>query len=113
MGFDLHIMLNLLIDENNGLAIVYKNGAKNVFDVSEYQVPAQYRRFILQRGHWFHTYVVQFEGNTISTDELLKHYPDWKDAVVEDDWTKEDHDEFKKALEWFAWKGNYIVTWSY
>jgi len=66
---------------------------------------------VQQRGNWFSNYVLDFEGNHVSADVFLDHYPDYEN--VDDDWTKEDHDEFRKALEWFSWKGNFIVSWSY
>jgi len=116
MGFDLHILLHLRIDANSGLPIVYANGEKNGFHDSEYQVPAEYRRFIAQKGNWFSEYVMEFEGNNVSAEYFLEHYPDWGQVLCGlegNDWKKEDHDDFRKALEWFSWKGNFIVTWSY
>ena len=116
MGFDLYVMLNLMIDENTGFPIVYPNGIKDTFHILEYQVPLEYRRFIQQRGHWFSNYILHFEGNQASAEYFLDHYPEWEDGIegYEDEpWTKEDHDAFKKALEWFALKGVFIVSWSY
>jgi len=114
MGFDLFILLQLLIDTNTGLPIVYRDGEneKDGFHVSEYQVPNEYRKFIAQRGHWFHAYVAPFEGTQVSADMFLEQYPEWDCEMEEDGWTKEDHDEFRRALEWFSWKGNFLVSWS-
>ena len=116
MGFDLFIELNLLIDEHTGLPIVYIYGGKKDFNVMDFQVPTQYRKFLRQHGKWISKYVESFEGNYISTDLFLECYPEWESVVEgydEDGWTKEDHEEFKKALEWFSSKENYIVSWSY
>lgn len=116
MGFDLYIMLNLLIDKNTGLPIVYKNFEKEGFDASEYQVPAECRRFVQQSGKWFSNYIYEFEGCSSSAELFLEHYPAWEEAIdgYEDEcWTKEDHDEFRNALEWFSKKGNFVVSWSY
>jgi len=114
MGFDLFITLNLFIDENTGLPIVYKKFEKGSFDISEYQVPAEFRRFVQQSGKWFSNYIYEFEGYSISAELFLEHYPEWEEAVLDfEGWTKKDHDEFRKALEWFSQKGNFIVSWSY
>jgi len=116
MGFDLYVELIMLIDENTGLPFVYVNDERKEFSVLDFQVPIQYRKFVMQCGHWFSNYVMPFEGNHVCVDVFLEYYPDWEKAIdgyEEDGWTKEDHDEFKKALEWFSKKGNYMVSWTY
>ena len=111
MGFDLYIMVQFMIDTHTGLPIVCnKSRDNNALCDQKYQVPEQYRRFVQQRGHWFSRYVSQFEGTSVSADVFLAQYPEWE---PEDDiWTKEDHDDFQTALEWFSRKGNFVVVWS-
>ena len=101
MGFDLHIVLTLLIDQTTGLPKHYGEC-----------VPEQYRKFLHQRGPWFINYVCQFEGSSVSASRFLEEYPNWQDIENDcEEWLEGDHDEFRKALIWFSDK-SFDIQWS-
>jgi predicted helicase len=123
MGFDLNIIVNTRIDEDTGLPFVWFGSdpmIKKPYNPSEYQIPEEYRKWINQRGHHFHSYIKQFDETTtqIEVEIFLHYYPKWKDIkddiLYDDEWNEKDHDEFKKCLEWLESKsGVFGISWSY
>lgn len=123
MGFDLNIIINISIDEVTGLPYVWGNLNENKiksYNPEEYQIPEEYRKWIHQRGHHFHVYIKMFDDSTTqcNADTFLNYYPIWKDIkydiLNDDEWTEENHNEFKKCLEWLVSKpGVFGITWSY
>jgi hypothetical protein len=123
MGFDINIIINTRIDELTGLPFVLLSSKpiiKKSYNPSEYQIPKEYRKYINQHGHHFHSYIKVFDDTTNQCDVqiFLHYYPKWDDIKHEilddDDWTKEDHNEFKMCLEWLESKsGVYGISWSY
>jgi hypothetical protein len=119
MGFDLNIIINTGIDEKNGLPFVWtKNCEQNEYIPTAFQIPEKYRKYILQHGYHFHNYIYHFDDNTnqCDVDIFLNFYPEWSEEISEDgdDWSKEDHDEFKECLEWLSsHPGVFGVRWSY
>lgn len=128
MGFDLSITLNLRIDPQTGLPFFYaKDCSKQPYVPSEFEVPEKYRKWVQRRGHHFHYYLRSINGNDLlySTyvENFLEKYPEWADVknwmTLDDEdeesygWTEKDHDDFKEALQWFASKNNFEVSWSY
>jgi hypothetical protein len=101
MGFDLHIVMLLMIDEKTGLPLTHTA-----------QVPEKYRKFLNQKGPWFSNYVAQFDGIFVSAERFLEEYPEWNDILSDDEWSQKNHEEFKEALVWFAEKG-FNLLWSY
>ena len=124
MGFDLSIRADLWICSDTGKPYFFINDGSRmlIYDLSKLVVPKEYRRFLNQRGGIFHAYTTNvFEDENItnvSVYEFLEKYPSWE-AVKEYDedctyWTEKDHDEFKKALEWFNKDCvEYRINWSY
>ena len=124
MGFDLNIRADIAICSDTGKPYFYiSDGSRmRVYDLSKLTVPKEHRRFLNQRGGIFHAYTTNvFEDENItnvSVYEFLEKYPSWT-AVKEYDedctyWTEKDHDEFKKALEWFNKDCvQYRINWSY
>lgn len=74
-------------------------------------VPEQYRRFIQHEGYYLLNYLPT-ETNGYSADpyEFLVAYPDYDNN---DEWSLEDHEAFRQALEWFDEHTNYMVHWIY
>ena len=124
MGFDLNIRADIAICSDTGKPYFFINDGSRmlIYDLSKLVVPKEYRRFLNQRGGIFHAYTTNvFEDENItnvSVYEFLEKYPSWE-AVKEYDeectyWTEKDHDEFKKALEWFNKDCvQYRINWSY
>ena len=124
MGFDLNIRADLGICSDTGKPYFFINDGSRmlIYDLSKLVVPKEYRRFLNQRGGIFHAYTTNvFEDENItdvSVYEFLEKYPSWE-AVKEYDeectyWTEKDHNEFKKALEWFNKDCiQYRIYWSY
>lgn len=103
MGFDLHIVIILVLDETSGKPVPY----------NECIIPEKYRKFIHQRGSWFSDYIYPFDGCIVSSEAFLDAYPPWQDIPNFYEWTEKDHDAFKEALEWFTQQKIFNVMWSY
>lgn len=128
MGFDLDIRLDLHIDSDTGLPVVYvydpstNSSMKVPYNPEDYKVPEEFCKYLQQRGSQFHYYIAFFGSSTTEIDAsaFLHYYPKWEDVVKYHSeyelggWSEEDHNGFKKALEWMATK-NYVfnVHWSY
>jgi len=113
MGYDWFISLTLILDPSTGKPY---EGPEIV------EVPPEYRRFIILRGHLFHAYTdpVEFQTNQFTCDpgDILSNWPAWDDVkgeyTVEDyDWSETDHNLLKEALEWLSENGSYRISWSY
>ena len=126
MGFDLFIKLGLPIDEKTGLPYVYDTDcSRKPYVPTDYLVPKEYRIWTRQRGHHFHYYIRDIDGNGSNTcaENFLEKYPDWKDIKIsmeldgQDEesygWTESDHNSFKEALQWFSSMIHFDVSWSY
>lgn len=124
MGFDLYVTLNTHVDPETGAAFVYAasggSTVKKPFMSRDYIVPEMFRHCLQQRGPWFMPYVKRFGDycNTCDAETFLHYYPEWKDVkkdngVNNSDWTREDHNRFKAALEWLASMHVYGLSWSY
>jgi len=129
MGFVLYITCNFSICAETGkpyyLATV-ESDIKKVYGIPDITVPPPFRPFLQQFGSFFHAYTTSRISEeyshitSMSTLAFLDQYPDWSDVVIdpkyekECGWTKKEHDEFKKALEWFSHQHiDYTVNWSY
>ena len=119
MGFDLLVILNTPIDPETGFAYAFVDGKKVPFMSRNYKVPEWARPYLEQRGPWFHSYIKPFGTgcNQCSADVFLHYYPKWNHVKKENGpnvtWTKEDHDGFRRALEWLSSKNVYGLMWSY
>lgn len=129
MGFLLYITCNVSICTETGKPYYLKvsaDGAKKIYGMPDITVPLEYRRFLQQfGGSYFHAYTTSRMSeeyshiNSMSALAFLDQYPPWTDILIDpnyhnEDWTKKDHDEFKKALEWFSQQEvDYTVNWSY
>lgn len=128
MGFDLYIGLTLPMDDKTGLPYVYDiDNSRKPFDPLDFIVPEKHRERLKQRGHIFHYYVRDIiDGSdtmNTSTAAFLEKYPDWDDIKKsmdldgEDeesyDWSENDHNKFKEALDWLSSKEYFSISWSY
>ena len=84
MGFDISIKLNLMLDEETGLPIVWSQNpfGTNNYNPIEYIVPKEYRKYLHQRGSHFQEYVGEFEGCSVDVKEFLESYPKWEDVCI-------------------------------
>ena len=126
MGFDFYIKLRLSLCETTGKPCFYEyiDGTFKInYDIGSITVPEEYRRFLTMRGHHMRLYT---EDVNISQDyydadisELLEVFPSWDEVeestlVKRYDWTKQDHDAFYAALEWFNKQSyTFYASWSY
>ena len=119
MGFDLNIIISIGVDEKTGLPFIYgENFEKKEYIPITYQIPEKYHKYISQRGHHFHNYILHFDDNTnqCDADIFLNFYPEWSEELIEDsdnEWTIEDHNGFKECLEWLSSKHVFGIRWSY
>ena len=124
MGFDLNIRADIAICSDTGKPYFFiPDGSRMlIYDLSKLVVPKEYRRFLNQRGGIFHAYTTNVFNNYDTIDasiyDFLEKYPSWTAVKAYDEecnyWTEKDHDEFKKALEWFNQDCiQYRIYWSY
>lgn len=120
MGFDLTVRLNVGIDPEIGIAFVWdmKTNTRMPFTPCEYIVPENFRKYLVQRGSHFHSYIKPYDETLISVERFFDDYPDWQQIKDEigTDWKKEDHDGFKQALTWMNTgknNGVFSISWSY
>ena len=126
MGFDLNIRALLSLCSDTGKPYYYMESssrslATRIYDLSKLSVPKEHRRFLNQRGSIFHAYTsCIFDEETVmaTITDFLEKYPPWEAVKAYDEentyWTEIDHDEFKKALEWFDQDSiQYTIDWSY
>jgi hypothetical protein len=114
------------IDEKTGLPFVYYINEgfldKKPYDPVEFQIPQQYRKYIVQRGCHFHNYIKEFSPDCIkcTVKDFLDLYPEWsniKEDIYDFEWSEKEHEEFKDSLNWMVNKSPYIclfdIYWSY
>lgn len=124
MGFDLSIQVRFFICENTGKLYYY--GRKNfdrMYGVPELNIPEEWWIYIKHRGRIFRAYIDAFEEqNNMSPDitDFEENFPTWeyiKESVEyengwADEWTENDHNEYKKMVQWLAKQDiPYFVSW--
>jgi hypothetical protein len=62
MGFDLTIQLNVGLDPETGMAYIWdsKQPLRKPFIPSEYTVPEDFRKYLIQRGSCFRSYIKKY-----------------------------------------------------
>jgi hypothetical protein len=130
MGFLVYITCNFSICTETGKPYYLEpvdGTVKKVYGIPDITVPPQFRPFLQQfGGPYFHAYTTarfpeEYSHITsMSAISFLDQYPDWSDVLIdpnyhtEDGWTRKNHEDFKKALEWFSQQSvDYTVNWSY
>jgi hypothetical protein len=127
MGFDFNIQVCFSLCTVTGKPYFWKKEKlEKDYNLPTIVVPEEHRRFLQLRGRFLHIYTdILNENNTFSADidTLLDNFPTWED--IENDscyseyanhceWTEEDHNNFKAALEWFQSQPYYYnADWSY
>lgn len=128
MGFDINVNMVLHMCPKTGKPFYYKfNQEKRItekcYELPSIVVPAKMCEYLVGRGHIFQAYTEYFndrEMYDVSVEDFLEQYPSW-DEVLEhssyDDeygWIEEDHEGFKRLLEWCTRQGIcFRVSWSY
>ena len=123
MGFDIHVTLTLLMCEETGKPFYYGVNGK-VYGLPSVEVPPHLIQYLVGRGHHFYSYtkVLEIEdlGFNVSAGTFLRYYPTWEDVTGDEeysednDWTEDDHNNFKALLEWCENSGYcFNVMWSY
>lgn len=115
------IQLHLQICPATGKPYVWGNatGARIYIDISTYVLPERFRKWCQARGRQFHAYIESFDTTNDSMDPVsfLHSFPSWEHvrASLGDDneWTEDDHNEFKAAVEYMAERPGYMLVWSY
>ena len=104
------------MDEETGLPIVWIQTpfGDDISSHTNYVVPNEYRKYLKQTGEHFKKYIHHLRAYVVDADIFLRTYPRWEDIKIHtEQWTQREHNEFKKALEWFASKDAFILEWSY
>lgn len=120
MGFDLTIRCVLSLCSETGKPYYWFNSEK-VYTLS-LVVPEPHRKYLNQRGSFFHAYIRRFKDydhvSEMSVESFLDGYPAWETVLksewYHDDWLKNDHNGFERALEWLSLQNvPYSISWSY
>lgn len=108
MGFYCQIYIASRISQKDGKPVT-----------PDITVPEEYRRFLDEKGPWYRAYM-RDDNYHDSTALVYDQFPTWKkvqDEFPEETsskygWTKEDHDLFEKAIEWFSnQRIRFVVEW--
>lgn len=128
MGFDINVMMTMYTCPESGKPYYLKwsKEAKNYekrYDLPDIIVPEKMCKYLVGRGHHFHAYTSHFnelERYDVTVEEFLEQYPSWDELVddpsYEDEcgWFEEDHEGFKRVLEWCTQQCvSFRVSWSY
>lgn len=125
MGFDIHLTLMLHLCSETGKPYYFltsEDGSiEKIYGVPEVEVPTDFRKYLVGRGHHFHAYTEYFneiEQYDVDVEEFLLHYPSWEEVQenvnYDESWTKEDHVGFEDLLSWCSGQSYfYRVSWSY
>ncbi len=124
MGFDLYIHMTLMMDEATGKPYYFNTKCEKIYELPTVEIPEELRKYLYGRGHFFHVYTDKFNRKDIfevNVSTFLEKYPSWKRFTESDyyddeyqDWTRADHKNFKKLLEFLADQPvGFTVSWSY
>ena len=126
MGFDFYIQLCLNLCDATGKPYIFNEKSEKDYVLPNIVIPEQHRRFLKLRGRFLHIYTDDLNDHNIfsaDVDALLEKFPDWdeikndefySECVEEYEWTEDDHNKFKAALEWLQNQPyHYSASWSY
>jgi hypothetical protein len=124
MGFDIKVEMIMSMSPETGkpyyLGKTEDGTYQMIYEIPNITVPDELRKYLYSYGRHFRTYTRKAEmgwGLSVTVDYLLDTYPSWEDVLIENDgtwWTEEDHEGFKKLLQWCDMQDVYfMVTWSY
>jgi hypothetical protein len=123
MGYDMYVILNVMINPISGIPCEYTSNGLIDLNLCNYVVPKEHRKYISNHGWIFDMYIPRMCKDDLSYSVealyLAKHIPSWEEfkpkipADWEGEWLEVDHNGFKAAMEWFGAKGCYTVHWSY
>jgi len=130
MGFD--IMIDVRFHMCNITGKPYYNSYKKnigevtrIYEMPSFEVPKELRKYLVGRGHLFHAYTDSFNERDVfeaCADQFLEYYPTWEQVManenfrddIVDFWNEDDHNNFKKLLEWCVNQDvTFQVSWSY
>ena len=123
MGFDISVILKIGLHPETGVPFVWSNETPDrlPFNPADFVVPAEHRHVLRGRGPIFHAYTERFNREDryeVGAAEFLEDFPTWEEVKNHDryydEWTEDDHNKFKAAIEWFA-AASYVynLEWSY
>ena len=127
MGFDILITLDLGMCPETGKPFYYSSEHfEKVYTLPPIEVPEDLRRYLEGRGRHFHAYTDTFNDQLVfetTIERFVEEYPSWEDLMVSDEyredildceWTEEDHNTFLKLLKWCMHQPVcFRISWSY
>lgn len=130
MGFDINVNMVLHMCPKTGKPFYYgynkqQNNYEKIYELPTLVVPEKMCEYLVGRGHLFHAYTDHFNEEDVfdvSVEVFLNEYPPWEDVqqsdYFRDDevdyWNEEDHEGFKRLLEWCTQQTvPFRVNWSY
>jgi hypothetical protein len=118
-GLSFHLSLPICPDTGQLFWIDDTESKTYKINFEEFVVPLRFRHCISIKGKHMavYAYDIYTPGQPISAGLLLHFFPNWntiKDDILMDsqNWTEEDHDDFHKAVAWFASKHVFDVSWN-
>ena len=128
MGVDMTISLHLSMCPDTGKPYHYRlnrdtNRLEKVYSLPDLEVPPELKKYLVGSGRVFRAYIDNLTDDTYEApmDLFLDSYPSWEKVKESDDypdaeeyWTEEDHNNFKRLIEWCNKQDVYFyVSWSY
>ena len=121
MGFDYHIHLCLHLCPETGEAFVGYYRSQVPYEAEKHRIPVTFRKYLHGRGRFFLDYMPMGANGEIFSefvDVWYNQFPCWgeieEEEAVANEWTEEDHNNFKDLLKWFIDNGlDAVVSWSY
>ena len=87
-------------------------------NMGDYIIPEKYRKWCKCNGHQYQYYILELDNEhhtSINPKIFLENYPEWDDIKdnFDNDWTEDDHNEFKIFIEYLSVRPEYIISWSH
>lgn len=117
--FTMNIELHLLMSPSTGKPIIHsKIYEEQSININDYIIPEKFRKWCKCRGTQFHAYILELDNEhhtSINVKSFLDNFPEWEDIKenFSDEWTEDDHNEFREVIEYLAERPGYVLSWNH
>lgn len=118
-NFTMTIQLHLEMCPKTGQPfIISSNNKPEYIDINNYIIPELFRKWCKYKGTHFQAYLLELDNEyhtTMNVKGFLENFPEWCDIKDHNfnNWTEEDHNEFKQVVEYLAERPGYILCWNH
>jgi len=117
--FNMKIELHMQMCPISGLPVIHSKIYDEQFiNIKDYVIPEKFRKWCSYKGTQFHAYILELDNEhhtSMNVKSFLDNFPEWEDIKENfgNEWTEEDHNEFKEVVEYLAERPGYVLSWSY